>query len=413
MASESKPGRTASDAGRASSNRGQRRRSARRDIFALDQEQSSRLLLIAAVVGVIVLALGFIGYGYYDSVIKPRHRTVLEADGLKISYDDMRRQMRYQFSQNPALFSQNAQLIPDLTYAQLLEELTLVSRAAELGVTIEPAEIEQKFRQRIGTAQDADARTYADAIRRELDKTGLQEDEIRLTVQATALRQKVREKLEAEIPAQLLQSRVEVISVIGEEAANAVIGRINAGEDWATVAKEVSTQSDVQTTGGLVDYTPEALQNTYYRSYALTAPPGEVSGPLVGGTTPDGTTYFVVRVVDRSEQPLAETNKGQYASSLYNDWITEVQTRMNVRQDFDDQSKNDALLWVLNHALPSPQEPFVPEIPPVQQAPAPDTGGEQPPVDTAPDSGVEQPPSDSGAPVVPDQPVAPGAGDGQ
>ncbi|MHB8377745.1 MAG: hypothetical protein ACYDEB_12445, partial [Dehalococcoidia bacterium] len=61
------------------------------DLLALDSERSSRLLLYGGVLFVLLLAGGFIAFGYYNSVIKPRHRTVLGADGINISYLAMKR----------------------------------------------------------------------------------------------------------------------------------------------------------------------------------------------------------------------------------------------------------------------------------------------------------------------------------
>ena len=43
------------------------------ELLALDSERSSRLMLIGSVVLILLLAVGFIVFGYWDTVIKPRH----------------------------------------------------------------------------------------------------------------------------------------------------------------------------------------------------------------------------------------------------------------------------------------------------------------------------------------------------
>ena len=103
MASESKRRRSAGPAKPTPTRPPVRRRSSWTDIFALDSERSSRLLLIGGVVLVLLIAVGFVGFGYYNSVIKPRNRTVLEADGITVSYSAMERRMRYEADQHPDL----------------------------------------------------------------------------------------------------------------------------------------------------------------------------------------------------------------------------------------------------------------------------------------------------------------------
>ena len=74
-------------------------------------------------------------------------------------------------------------------------------------------------------------------------------------VRANALKNKVTAKYTAELPATVSQAKFEVIQTDTQDDANAALLRVNSGEDWATVAKAVSKESDVATTGGLHDYT--------------------------------------------------------------------------------------------------------------------------------------------------------------
>src|SRR4051794_9087563 len=178
MASESKRPRSAGPTKQTSTRAPVRRRSSWTDMFALDSERSSRLLLIGGVVLVLVIAVGFVGFGYYNSVIKPRNRTVLEADGIKVSYSAMQRRMRYELQQHPefAQSQQAIQVFPDSVTQTLLNEITLVSRApSDLGVTVDDTEADAALHVKIGVAPDADQRRFADALRAALKKSGLHE----------------------------------------------------------------------------------------------------------------------------------------------------------------------------------------------------------------------------------------------
>src|SRR5690242_3825174 len=125
MASESKSGRGASPRGKQPPRRTptpQRRSGALSDLFTLDSERSARLMLIGGVALVLALAIGFVGFGYYNSVIKPRNRTVLAADGIKVSYSETQRRMRYELKLHPefAQSQQTIQVLPDSVMQTLL-----------------------------------------------------------------------------------------------------------------------------------------------------------------------------------------------------------------------------------------------------------------------------------------------------
>jgi parvulin-like peptidyl-prolyl isomerase len=67
----------------------------------------------------------------------------------------------------------------------------------------------------------------------------------------------------------------------------------------------VSAEVDVQSTGGLHDYAPQGSFNAAYDDYVFSAAIGEISPPL---QSPAGQ-FFIVRVIDRTEQPVTEDQK--------------------------------------------------------------------------------------------------------
>jgi parvulin-like peptidyl-prolyl isomerase len=251
-------------------------------------------------------------------------------------------------------------------------------------------------------AADADQRRFADALRAALKKSGLHESEYRRMVLADGIHKKIQEKFQAEVPATVQQAKVDVIATSTTDAANAAIARVKNGEDWATVAKEVSTDSAVKTDGGIKDYGPQGSFHPAYDGYVFSAALGQISEPLIYNTG-NSTTYYVVRVEDRADKPVTDSQKTTVATKRYNDWLSDMQSQMNVVKDFDDQSKLDALTWVAENRLPPSPTVAAPAV--QSTVAAQPTGAEQPtanPADVAP---VESPP-------VPNQPVAPG-GNGQ
>ena len=184
-----------------------------------------------------------------------------------------------------------------------------------------------------------------------------------------------------------------------QDDAKKAQARVQAGEDWATVAKEVSQEVDVQTTGGVHDYTPATGLNAAYRDYvfASSTKVGDISAPL---PSPAGTQYFVARVDDRADKPVTEDQKPKLADKRYSDWLVAQQDQMTVVRHWEAQDQADALLSVVNGtgAKIRKQQQLQQPAAPVATQPAP---AQQPPA-----SGSDQ------NPQVPNAPVAPGSGNG-
>jgi hypothetical protein len=324
--------------------------------LALDSETTARLLIFGAVALVMLIAVGFLVFGYWYSVIRPRNRTVLAVDNITVSYTAMKRRMAYEFLNNTAYQSQNGlQVLPQGTYQTLLNELTKVTQAeSKLSVTLTDAEFDTALRQKIVVAASADQRTFADALRKELDTDGLSESELYELVRASALDAKIQDKFKAETPATVLQAQIEVISAQTQDAVQKAIDRINGGEDFAAVAKEVSTEPDVATTGGLHQYGPQGSFNAAYDDYAFSGAVGALSAPLSsGGSSP---TFYTVRVVDRSDQPVQDSEKPAIATKQLADWLKSTQDELEaagkIKTDWNQQAQSDALLSVINDAGP-------------------------------------------------------------
>lgn len=380
-----------------------------RDALRMDAEQSARLMIIGGVALVVVIAIGFLAFGYWYSVIRPRNRTVLAVDGIKVSYSAMERRMGYEYLQSTA-YQNNPQVLPEGTYQTVLNELTVTSRAeSDLGVSLSDDAFQQALLAQVGVASNAGGRAFADALKKKLETTGLHEDEYRRMVRAQTLVSKIREKFQSDLAATALQAKVEVIHAATQDAANQALARVKGGEDWAAVAKDVSSESDAKTTGGVHDYAPQGLLDATYDSFAFTANVGDISGVLSSGAAQP--QFYIVRVLDRSDQPLKDTDKPQLVAKKYNDWLTSTQETTQIFKDWDQQAQTDALNWVASNVAPK-----VNQQKQQQQQAAPTVVAQQAaPTAAAPEQQAPASPSDQGGganPQIPDQPVAPG-GNGQ
>ncbi len=322
-------------------------------LASMDAEQSARMLIFGVTAAVLITAVAFIVIGYYVSVVRPRGRTVLQVDQITVSYSDMKRRMAYEYGADPSFQNQQSVFsVPIVAYQNLLEELTLITRAeSELGVTADEAEIETALRTKVGVAQDADDAAFAEQYRRALSTSRLHDGEYRNVVRAGVLKEKVQAKLNEGTPAQVPQAKVEVIAVKERAEAEAVIARIAAGEAWADVARAVSLDSAAAQTGGVQEFNYEGGVSPAYREFAFSAPAGEISTPLQdpGGAGP----FIVVRVIERADMPLTDAQKPVFQTAQYQTWLEETQAKMTIVDKWspDEEAQSSALVPLFDDAV--------------------------------------------------------------
>ncbi|TAK53823.1 MAG: hypothetical protein EPO22_15670 [Dehalococcoidia bacterium] len=222
-------------------------------------------------------------------------------------------------------------------------------------------------------------------------------------VRVELLTTKLNTKFTSDLPASALQAKVDVIVTDTEADAQKAADRVKAGEDWATVAKQVSKDSSVATTGGMNDYTPIGAMDPAFDAQASTATIGEVSAPIAA---PNGL-YYVIRVEDRADRPVTEAQKPRLAQKAFNDWIAKMQGELTVKQDFDAKSQQDAFLSIkgeVEKKLIAQAEQQQQQ----QQQPQPEV---QPTAEAQPTADAQTTPSGDQSPA-PDAPT-PGGGNGQ
>jgi parvulin-like peptidyl-prolyl isomerase len=144
------------------------------------------------------------------------------------------------------------------------------------------------------------------------------------------------EDAQAEIDAQPMEY-AEVcashILVETEEEAEAVIGRLDAGEEFAAVAQEVSTDPGSGPTGGSLGCASPADYVTEFAEATMTAPIGEVTDPV---ETEYG--FHVILVEDRTLATADEVLYLMEERAVYeavSDWLYEAVTTADVTVEPD------------------------------------------------------------------------------
>jgi foldase protein PrsA len=333
------------------------------------QARQNRIIWLSvgalALVIVVVLAFG-LGQEFLFKPAKP----VAIVDGTKIRTDDYQSMLNYRryslhtniLDLNNAIASidtsqqgndflvqfyqqQLQQLQTELTTVsettldEMIDDALVQEKAKEVGITVTSADVQQTIDDQVQQAasppvqtpvtdtqeitptaipQDQLDQIYQDALTR----MGLSDKEFRDIVERGLYRTRLQEYLASQVVTTGLVIHVQMIVTDTQEVAVAAQTRIENGEDFATVAKEVSSDPNVQDNGGDLGWvTTGQLSSSYgqpMEDLAFSLGVGQM-----GNVESDGK-FYVVQVLDRNENgPLPDTVISQRQAAALQDWLTE------------------------------------------------------------------------------------------
>jgi parvulin-like peptidyl-prolyl isomerase len=160
-------------------------------------------------------------------------------------------------------------------------------------------------------------RTNYDEMVESFSQYNVSEKTIRSIYEADLLRQKLRDDIAKDIPQTEEQVFARHILVETEEEANAAYERLQNGEDFATVAREVSQDTGSAERGGDLDWQPRSFFVKEFGDAAFTQEIGEIGKPV---KTDFG--YHIIQVIAREELPLSASQYDQQKETAFNDWLT-------------------------------------------------------------------------------------------
>jgi parvulin-like peptidyl-prolyl isomerase len=171
------------------------------------------------------------------------------------------------------------------------------------------------------------------------DVSGLTRDQIRAIFEAQVLQEQVQEALTADLPDAVEQINSRHILVATEEEAQDVLTALQAGEPFADLARNVSTDSGSAQSGGELGW---GTQDTYVAPFADAAFNGEV-GAIIGPVQSD-FGYHIIQVHAREVRDLTATQIEQRNSDTYNTWLSDLrssdQTSIEI-YDYADKTPSD------------------------------------------------------------------------
>ena len=233
---------------------------------------------------IVSAALIVLGAGYYISDYQPRHEVVIKVNDTE--YD-----MSYYIdiiklsTGGEGIYYYYA-VVDDVEQSIINNEL-IRQHAAKLGVTVDDSEIDEILE---GSGSSGDD-VVKDVVRTQLLLGKLND-----------------EYFEHEVPVSAEQRHITAMFLESEKQASEVRARLQAGEDFAELAGELSLEGFTREKEGDLDWRTEDVLTLMLGSstpveYAFGSDAGVLSEPILDEETSKNLGYWFVKVLERKDTP--------------------------------------------------------------------------------------------------------------
>ncbi|MFC1967835.1 peptidylprolyl isomerase [Chloroflexota bacterium] len=279
------------------------------------QRQMQRVALFGGLF-VIVCTTGILGYGYYDTEIKPLHQTVIRVNEADFDMDYYVEMLSlYSTGQNPITLN----LVADLAAEHIQTRELIRQGATRLGITIAPEEIDDQLKDRNIPQKKA----YRDMVEAELLRDRLLE-----------------EYFEPKVPTVAPQAYIQGMTVASEEKAKNTIAQLEAGNDFATLAEEFSQDPVSKENKGDLGWLPEGYMSPLFDEVAFSLEPDVLSEPFEDETG----EFWIIRVLEKAGSREIEGDiREVLKEKAMENWISEEREGSEVESYLDEKNKDWAL----------------------------------------------------------------------
>ena len=150
-------------------------------------------------------------------------------------------------------------------------------------------------------------------------EAGLSEADYRRTIETDLLYSKLQDLFASQVPTTEEQVHARHILVETEEEAQTVLARLEAGEDFVSLAQELSTDESTREDGGDLGWFPRGVMVPEFEEAAFALQPGEASDIV---QTSFG--YHIILVEERdSDRELEISLLERRRASALSDWLEE------------------------------------------------------------------------------------------
>jgi peptidyl-prolyl cis-trans isomerase D len=158
-------------------------------------------------------------------------------------------------------------------------------------------------------------------------KLGLKEQEYLDLYYDQLLQTKVEDAITVDVPRVEKQVWARHILVADEASANKIIERLNNGEDFATLARELSTDTGSGAKGGDLDWFGAGAMVKEFETAAFAL---EKTGDYTTTPVKSQFGYHIIQLIAKQDRPLTESQYSTAKAKAFQDWLTAARKEYGV-----------------------------------------------------------------------------------
>jgi parvulin-like peptidyl-prolyl isomerase len=304
-----------------------------------DEERRRQLLVLALGAAVVFVAAVIAIFGYYQTQVRPKGETVLRVGNRSFSLDYFERRLRYDIREGNTTYASYSSQAPTLLLNEIEREELMRQGAPEMGVDLSDEAIDAEIRNQEDVPDSADRNTFAVFYREAVRSSGLTTQGYRDVIAANIAENVIQPIFVEQAPKTADQVRFRVIVLSAQSDAQAALQRLKNGEDFATVASEVSEHEASRQQGGEQDWTPRGILEPALEEALFSLDIGQISDVIIGNSA-----FFIVQVEERqSQRETTDTQRSLLANQALQDWLTQLRDRVGVTTSMNDDHYNSIL----------------------------------------------------------------------
>ena len=305
----------------------------------LFSQRLARFGIIGAAIATLLVVAGLIAFFWYDSAIGQPGKTVLRVGEEEFSLSYYAARLPEFARTDP---SGRGLLVTEALLNRLEEEGLVLAAAAERGIDLGDDDVTAAIALELSVPADTSRGSLFDTRYREaLRNSGLSDGDYRRQARARATERELRTALREEVGESGAIVHLRVVTTATLEEADAIVARIEEGEDMGTIAQVDSLHDASRQNDGIL-LSPPSLLEEALRDALTGAEAGELLEPVESGGV-----FWVIRLEERdAEGSYTDADIARLTQLRFEDAIETARSRVTIERDFTTDDAN----WAIEQA---------------------------------------------------------------
>jgi hypothetical protein len=320
-----------------------------------DADKRRRTLILLLIVLAVVSSLSVVGYGYYETSVKPWRQPIVKVNGTVIRMRTFVKMLR--------LYG-----VSDLSsapsYATVLGDYELKEQylESEFSIEINDDAVDAKFREMLvsdNATDDAYDEAYKNMVTQLKDVGVTVKDVKNLYLRPPLVEEELRKQIgDRDYPStdNFEHAQVQALLIQGSDNATLMRTRWENGEAFDTLSKDGAVTSylrDFAEDNTTANWVAKGAKSDAFDNYTFSASPSVLSDPIQD--TDDTTNYWLIKVMGTESRSLSETDRTTLVADAYDKWLSEAKDsgENKIVYYLDKKGGPAKLAWAIDHVAVS------------------------------------------------------------